>query len=229
MSKENKDLPNSPSSSNHFDVDRSERTRSDGGGHITRHAHVLSSDDRVRALGQRGVVLWMTGLSGSGKSTIAMACEAALIQGGHLAFVLDGDNIRSGLNSDLGFSPEDREENQRRIAHCAALFGSAGFITFVSFISPMRATRQRARQICKEHIFLEVYVSTSLSTCEARDPKNLYQKARTGELPNFTGISAPYEPPLSPDLILDGARPLDELVQDVLFMLQQEGLYSFKR
>jgi len=157
-------------------------------------------------MGQEPVTLWMTGLSGAGKSTLAFALERRLIQQGHPCFVLDGDNVRHGLNRDLGFSPKDRTENIRRVAEVARLMNDAGLIVIASFISPFRADREMAREIIGEERFVEVYISTPLEVCESRDPKGLYRKARQGDLPGFTGVSAPYEPPDAPDLVIDTAR-----------------------
>ncbi len=151
-------------------------------------------------LGQRGILVWFTGLSGSGKSTIAYRVEQALMAQGRLAYVLDGDNVRHGLNSNLGFGAEDRAENIRRIGEVGKLFVDAGLITLSSFVSPYRADRDRVRAILGAGGFLEVFVNTPLEVCESRDPKGLYKKARAGEIAQFTGISDPYEPPLSPEL-----------------------------
>ncbi|HSK41939.1 MAG TPA: adenylyl-sulfate kinase, partial [Arenibaculum sp.] len=167
-------------------------------------AHKVSSGERAAANGHRGGVLWLTGLSGSGKSTLAMALERALFEQGRQAFVLDGDGVRQGLNAGLGFSPEDRTENIRRVAEAAALFAEAGFIVIASLISPMRTDRARARAIGGD-TFHEVWIKADLATCEARDPKGLYQKARAGQIPEFTGISAPYEEPEYPELVVDTA------------------------
>ena len=149
--------------------------------------------------------MWLTGLSASGKSSIAMALEQALTAQGYSCYVLDGDNIRDGLNANLGFSPEDRTENIRRVGEVAALFADAGLICITAFISPYRADRARARQSCGE-AFHEIHISADLATCESRDPKGLYKKARSGELREFTGVSAPYEIPEQPQLAIDTAR-----------------------
>ena len=167
--------------------------------------HRIAADHRATRNGHRGGVLWFTGLSGSGKSTLAMAVEQELFQRGYNVYVLDGDNVRQGLNSNLGFSPEDRAENIRRIGEVAALFSDAGLITITSFISPYRADRRRARNAAKD-TFHEIYIKADLATCEMRDPKGLYLKARRGEIPEFTGISAPYEEPESAELIVDTAQ-----------------------
>jgi len=170
---------------------------------ITWHQSALSKPDREKLLSQKGVVIWFTGLPSSGKSTIAHAVEEELFTRGHLSFVLDGDNVRHGLNKNLGFSPEDREENIRRIGEVAKLFAQAGVITMTAFISPYRRDRERARQLLEDGEFIEVFVKVSLEEAELRDPKGLYKKARAGEIKEFTGISAPYEEPLHPELEID--------------------------
>jgi adenylylsulfate kinase len=170
---------------------------------IVMHASHVSSAERAALLGQQPRTLWLTGLSASGKSTLAFALEKALTDAGRACYVLDGDNVRHGLNSNLGFSAEDRTENIRRIAEVAKLMNEAGLIVITAFISPMLADRSMAKAIIGEHQFSEIYVSTPLAACEARDPKGLYVKARAGELANFTGISAAYQPPIAPDLSID--------------------------
>ena len=162
-----------------------------------------SSLERERLLGQTGCVVWLTGLSGSGKTTIARLLEARLLEAGHLSYVLDGDVIRAGLNRDLGFATEDRRENIRRAGEVAALFADAGVIVVTAFISPFEKDRRRVRARVPAGRFLEIYLSAPLEVCERRDPKRLYAKARAGEIPDFTGIGSPYEPPLNPDLTLD--------------------------
>jgi adenylylsulfate kinase len=189
-------------------------------GHVTRAA-------RETLLKQKGCTLWFTGLSGSGKSTIAFTLEHALVQMGKLAYVLDGDNIRHGLNKNLGFSAEDREENIRRIAEVARLFADAGVITLTSFISPYRKDRNLVRKLHEEGKlpFLEIYVSTPIATCESRDPKGLYRKARAGQLTSFTGIDDPYEKPASPELTIDASKTSpQEATVLLLNMLEQRGL-----
>ena len=194
---------------------------------ITWHEGQVTRKDREKVLGQRGVTLWLTGLSGSGKSTVAVAAEQALIERGRLAYVLDGDNVRHGLNKNLGFSPEDRTENIRRIAEVAKLFTDSGVIVLTSFISPYRADRDAARAIFGEGDFVEVFVSTSLETCESRDPKGLYKKARAGQIPEFTGISAPYEAPERPELVLDtGKLAVPESVAALIRYLEGKGYLS---
>lgn len=170
---------------------------------ITWHQSLISKEKREGLLNQKGVVIWFTGLSSSGKSTIAHAVEEELYKRGHLCYVLDGDNIRHGLNKNLGFSPEDREENIRRIGEVANLFAKAGLITMTAFISPYRRDRDKARQLLEDEEFIEIFVKVSLDEAEERDPKGLYQKARAGEIKEFTGISAPYEEPLHPELVID--------------------------
>jgi adenylylsulfate kinase len=191
---------------------------------ITWHAGSVVRAERERLLGQRGVTVWLTGLSGSGKSTIAVASERALVDRGHLAYVLDGDNIRHGLNKNLGFSPEDRTENIRRIGEVAKLFSDAGVLVFTSFISPYRSDRDAVRALMREGDFIEVYVSAPLDTCEGRDVKGLYKKARAGQIPEFTGISAPYEAPERPELVLHTDRQsVDESVAQVVGYLEAKG------
>ncbi|SFH62646.1 adenylylsulfate kinase [Collimonas sp. OK307] len=172
---------------------------------LTAVPHALNASQRAAHYGHRGAVMWLTGLSASGKSSIAMALEQALTEQGYSCYVLDGDNIRNGLNANLGFSPEDRTENIRRVGEVAALFADAGLICITAFISPYRADRARARQSCGE-AFHEIHISADLATCESRDPKGLYKKARSGELREFTGVSAPYEIPEQPQLAIDTAR-----------------------
>ncbi len=191
---------------------------------ITRHVGQVDIEDRARVLGQQPVTLWLTGLSGSGKSTLAYALEKKLTEEGHACFVLDGDNIRHSLNRDLGFSPDDRAENIRRVAEVARLFNEAGIIVVTSFISPYRKDRQAAREIIGEGRFIEAFVDASLEVCEQRDPKGLYKKARAGEIPDFTGISAPYECPESPDLHLDTAQlSVNKAVATVMKHLKKQG------
>jgi adenylylsulfate kinase len=194
---------------------------------ITWHAGSVAREERERLLGQRGVTIWLTGLSGSGKSTIAVAAERALIDRGHAAYVLDGDNIRHGLNKNLGFSPEDRTENIRRIGEVAKLFTEAGLIVFTSFISPYRSDRDAVRALMREGDFVEAYVSAPLDTCEGRDVKGLYKQARAGEIPEFTGISAPYEAPERPELVIHTDRQtVEESVVQVIDYLGAKGYLS---
>ena len=167
---------------------------------------MMTREDKEALLKQRSVMVWFTGLSGSGKSTIAIALERELHQRGLLCRILDGDNIRSGINNNLGFSAEDRVENIRRIAEVSKLFVDTGIITIAAFISPNNGLRKMAASIIGEENFLEIYVSTPIEECEKRDVKGLYAKARRGEIKNFTGISAPFEAPESPDLSLDTSK-----------------------
>ena len=181
---------------------------------------MLTRADKEALLGQRGLMLWMTGLSGSGKSTLAIALERELQRRGILCRILDGDNIRSGINNNLGFSAADRRENIRRIAEVARLFVDTGIVTIAAFISPSEELRRMAAAIVGEEDFVEIYVSTPLRVCEERDVKGLYAKARRGEISEFTGISAPFEAPQSPALSIDtSARPLGDCVEDVLKLI----------
>ncbi len=173
---------------------------------IVWHSGQVTYEDRCALLNQKGVVLWFTGLSGSGKSTIAVEVERRLTASGKLTYRLDGDNVRHGLNADLGFSPEDRDENIRRIAETAALFKDAGLITLVSFISPFRKMRQFARERAGRDHFIEIYVKADVETCASRDPKGLYEKAQKGEITDFTGVSSPYEAPQQAEIVLDTAQ-----------------------
>ncbi len=179
---------------------------------ILRVEGLVGAADRVALLGHGGQTVWFTGLSGSGKSTLAFAVEEALVARGVAAYVLDGDNVRFGLNRDLGFSAEDRTENVRRIGEVCRLFQDAGLVALSAFISPYRADRDAVRALHPEGSFVEVFVDTPLDICEARDVKGLYARARTGEIPEFSGISAPYEAPDAPDITVDATRPLSECV-----------------
>jgi len=170
---------------------------------LTWQKRKVNIKDREEKLKQKGMVFWLTGLSGSGKSTIAVEVEKKLFDAGYLVYLLDGDNIRQGLNADLGFSIEDRKENLRRIAQVAALFKDAGFIVITSFISPLSEAREYARRIIGENSFVEVYIKASVEACQRRDPKRLYRKVENKEIGQFTGIDSPYEEPTNPDLIID--------------------------
>ncbi|MBK6961727.1 MAG: adenylyl-sulfate kinase [Gammaproteobacteria bacterium] len=193
---------------------------------LTWHQAAVSKDDRARQKRQKPCVIWFTGLSGAGKSTLANALERALFERGHHCYLLDGDNVRHGLNRDLGFSDADRVENIRRIAEVAKLLVDAGLIAMTAFISPFRADRQLARDLLPADEFIEVHVATSLAVCEQRDPKGLYRKARAGQIPNFTGIDSAYEAPVSPELVVDtGAEDLDGCVQNLLAYLEQRGIF----
>jgi adenylylsulfate kinase len=196
---------------------------------ITWHEGHVTREGRQGLLRQKGATLWFTGLSGSGKSTIAFTLEHALVQSGRLAYVLDGDNIRHGLNKNLGFSAADREENIRRIGEVAKLFADCGVIAMTSFISPYRKDRDNVRALHAEGKlpFIEVHVNTPIETCEQRDPKGLYKKARAGQLKNFTGIDDPYEPPLRPELTLDATRTTPQEAAIILLQyLEKHGLLS---
>jgi bifunctional enzyme CysN/CysC len=187
----------------------------------------VTKEARARLNAQKPALLWFTGLSGAGKSTIADQLEKKLHALGKHTFVLDGDNVRHGLNRDLGFTEADRVENIRRVAEVAKLFVEAGLITLVSFISPFRAEREMARALVGPGEFLEIFVSTPLETCEQRDPKGLYKKARRGELRNFTGLDSPYEAPTSPELVLDALNEGSvDLADRVIEFMQQRGLLS---
>ncbi len=179
---------------------------------ILRVEGLVGAADRVALLGHGGRTVWFTGLSGSGKSTLAFAVEEALVARGVAAYVLDGDNVRFGLNRDLGFSAADRTENVRRIGEVCRLFQDAGLVVLSAFISPYKADRDAVRALHPEGSFVEVFVDTPLDICEARDVKGLYARARTGEIPEFSGISAPYEAPEAPDITVDATRPLNECV-----------------
>jgi bifunctional enzyme CysN/CysC len=191
---------------------------------IVKSDSLVSDEDRHQLLNQKGATLWLTGLSGSGKSTIARKLERELIDMGHACTILDGDNVRHGLNRDLGFSAEDRTENIRRIAEVAHLFNDTGIIVISAFISPYIQDRQQARQVIGDG-FIEVFVDTPIEVCEERDPKGLYKKARAGEIPQFTGVTAPYEAPESPELTLAAAEtPVEVLVDAIIEELRKEGV-----
>ncbi len=191
---------------------------------ITWHDHSVSTADRAKLNGHTGCVLWFTGLSGCGKSTIANTVDHLLHSQGVHTYVLDGDNVRHGLNKNLGFSPEDRTENIRRIGEVAKLFADAGVVTLTAFISPYRADRDQVREIMPEGSFIEVFVNASLETCEKRDPKGLYKKARAGEIKGFTGIDAPYEEPEKAELVLDSDnKGIDDLAKEVVEYLKANG------
>ena len=175
---------------------------------------MMTRQDKESLLGQRGIMIWFTGLSGSGKSTVAMGVERELHAQGILCRILDGDNVRAGINNNLGFSAEDRIENIRRIAEIGKLFVQTGVVTLACFVSPTNDIRQMAREIVGKEDFLEVYISTPIEECERRDVKGLYARARKGEVKNFTGISAPFEAPVSPDIAIDTSKiPLEESVK----------------
>ena len=191
---------------------------------VWHEGHVQRSQ-RETLLNQKGVLVWLTGLPSSGKSTIAFTVEHALVERGHLAYVLDGDNVRHGLNKNLGFSGEDRAENIRRIGEVGKLFADSGVITLSSFVSPYRNDRDEVRALLDEDDFLEVYINTPLQMCEERDPKGLYKKARSGEIPNFTGVSDSYQEPLKPELEIktETCTP-QEAAATIIELLQQHDI-----
>ncbi len=192
--------------------------------HVVWHAGMVTKADREAITGHKACTVWMTGLPASGKSTLAVALEKALWDRSVHAFVLDGDNIRHGLNKDLGCSTEDRNENIRRIGEVAKLFTVAGVINVTAFISPYRADRDQARRIMGDGEYVEVYVDCPLEECERRDPKGHYKKARAGEIAEFTGISAPYEPPLNPEIVVHTDRdPEADCVRQILSYLEEKG------
>ncbi|HWP65537.1 MAG TPA: adenylyl-sulfate kinase [Candidatus Limnocylindria bacterium] len=192
---------------------------------IVWHQGAVTREDREQLNGHKGCTVWLTGLSGSGKSTIAVDLEKRLCERGVRAYILDGDNIRHGLNKNLGFSPEDRTENIRRIGEVAKLFTDAGTVTITAFISPYRADRDQVRALMKNGDFIEVYVDCPVEVCEQRDVKGLYKKARAGEIREFTGISAPYEPPNSPELtIKTSQQSVEESSMQILRYLEQRGI-----
>ena len=189
------------------------------------HHGKITKEDRVKLLNQKGVTIWLTGLSGSGKSTIAVELEHVLIENKHHAYILDGDNIRHGLNKNLGFSPEDRTENIRRIGEVAKLFTDANIITITAFISPYRKDRDAVRKLLNDGKFIEVYVKCSVEVCEERDTKGLYKKARSGEVKDFTGISAPYEEPHNPELTIDSSKlSAEESTRAILNYLVEKNM-----
>ena len=192
---------------------------------VTWHEHKIARKDRENLLNQKGVVLWFTGLSGSGKSTVANEVAHKLHEMGKLTYVLDGDNIRQGLNKNLGFSPEDRDENIRRISEVANLFADSGVIACTAFISPYKKLRNFCRELLGQGRFFEVYCKASLETCEKRDPKGLYKKARDGVIKEFTGISAPYEEPENPEILVDTDKyNIEESADLVIKKLQEQSI-----
>jgi len=192
------------------------------------HNATVTRKRREAQNGHRGVILWFTGLSGSGKSTLAHTVEEMLHSAGCKSFVLDGDNVRHGLCADLGFSEQDRSENIRRIGEMAKIFVEAGVIVLTAFISPFRSGRERVRSMALKGDFLEVYCNCPLEVCEQRDIKGLYKRARAGEIPHFTGISSPYEPPLDAELevVTDGSVALEHTAQQVIALLRERGVLS---
>lgn len=192
---------------------------------VTWHDHTVTKEERAKLKGHKGAVLWFTGLSACGKSTIANTVDHLLHSMGKHTYILDGDNIRMGLNKNLKFSAEDRAENIRRIGEVAKLFAESGTITLTAFISPYRADRDKVRAIMQPGEFIEIFVDASLETCEKRDPKGLYKKARAGEIKGFTGIDDPYEAPEKPELVLDSNnKGIDELAQEVVDYLKKVGI-----
>lgn len=192
---------------------------------LTWHETTVTKQDRETLLNQKGCVVWFTGLSGSGKSTLANAVAHQLHERNHHTYVLDGDNVRHGLNKNLGFSPEDREENIRRVGEVAKLFVDAGTIVMTAFISPYREDRDQARELIEENRFVEVFVECPLNICEERDPKGLYKKARIGEIKEFTGISAPYEEPNKPEVVVNTSElSVIESALSVTVFLEKAGL-----
>ena len=194
---------------------------------VTWHEARVSNADRCGLNGHKGAMIWFTGLSGSGKSTVANTVDHLLHSKGKRSYVLDGDNIRMGLNKNLGFSAEDRAENIRRIGEVGSLFVNAGVLTSTAFISPYKVDRDNVRELMGEGEFIEVYVNASLETCEKRDPKGLYKKARAGEIKNFTGIDDPYDVPDNAELVLDSDnKGIDELAEEVVAYLEEKGYFS---
>lgn len=192
------------------------------------HHGKITKEDRLKLMGQKGGAIWLTGLSGSGKSTIAVELEHALVENKQLAYILDGDNIRHGLNKNLGFSPEDRSENIRRVGEVAKLLTDANIITITAFISPYREDRDNVRALLKEGEFVEVYVKCALDVCEQRDTKGLYKKAREGEVKDFTGISSPYEEPSNAELTIDTSElSIEESTRTILSYLEENGFVKF--
>jgi adenylylsulfate kinase len=197
---------------------------------IVWHQSRLTPEQRAAHLGQAGAVVWLTGLSGSGKSTIAMALEQQLVAAGRFAYVLDGDNLRHGLCADLGFSEEARRENIRRVGHVARLFADAGCLVVTAFISPHRAERDAVRALLPAGRFFEVHVATPIEVCESRDPKGLYKRARAGEIADFTGISSPYEAPLQPEVVLDTqSLGIEAAAAHLSERLAASGLFAGRR
>lgn len=210
-------------------IDASLQARTAADNNVVWHRAQVTREDRERQDGHRSALIWFTGLSGSGKSTVAHAVEKALHDRGCRTFVFDGDNVRHGLCADLGFTPEDRAENIRRIGEMAKLFIDAGVIALTAFISPFRADRQRVRGLVGAEDFIEIYCRCALEICEQRDVKGLYKRARAGEIKEFTGISSPYEEPERPDLVLDsGTESLEACVERVMALLMERGVYQGK-
>ncbi len=204
-----------------------ERNTSTQDSNIVWHQHTVNKETRARLKQQKPVVLWFTGLSGAGKSTVAGALENVLADMGFHTYLLDGDNVRHGLCKDLGFSEQNRKENIRRVGELCKLMADAGLIVLSAFISPYREERQMVRELLPEGEFLEVFVNASMEVCEQRDPKGLYKKARAGEIKNFTGIDSNYESPLQPEINLPaGDKEVNDLVEICLAVLQQKGIIT---
>jgi adenylylsulfate kinase len=192
---------------------------------IVWHQGAITREDRQQLNGHRGCTVWLTGLSGSGKSTIAVELEKRLLERGVRTYILDGDNIRHGLNKNLGFSPEDRTENIRRIGEVARLFSDAGLVAVTAFISPYRADRDQVRAIMEPGDFIEVFVDCPVKVCEQRDVKGLYKKARAGEIKEFTGISAPYEAPSKPEMVIEtSGQSVEKSALQILAYLERQGI-----
>ena len=192
---------------------------------IVWHQGAITREDRQQLNGHRGCTVWLTGLSGSGKSTIAVELEKRLLERGVRTYILDGDNVRHGLNKNLGFSPEDRTENIRRIGEVAKLFSDAGLVALTAFISPYRADRDQVRAIMQPGDFIEVFVDCPVEVCEQRDVKGLYKKARAGEIKEFTGISAPYEAPSKPEMVIEtSGQSVEKSALQILAYLEHQGI-----
>ncbi len=197
------------------------------GTNVVWHSHKITKAQRSALKKQRPCILWFTGLSGSGKSTIANAVEARLFEMGRHTYLLDGDNIRHGLNRELGFSDEERAENIRRIGEVSKLFVDSGTIVLSAFISPFKSDRRKVRELVEEGEFIEIFVDVPLEVCEARDPKGLYKKARRGEIGDFTGISSPYEPPENPEIRLPAHElSIEESVERIVDYLRERGYFD---
>ena len=197
---------------------------------ITWHTGTVSRAEREKILQQKGIVIWFTGLSASGKSTLAQAVETKLFEKGYISYVLDGDNVRHGLNKNLGFSPEDREENIRRIGEVAKLFSDCGIIAMTAFISPYRIDRDKVRNQLSTGEFIEIFLNIPIDIAEQRDPKGLYKKARAGEIKDFTGIDAPYEGPENPEIVIDtGKLNVEDSTEIILSYLKKNGIIAIKR
>lgn len=195
--------------------------------HVVIHNNKITMEDRNHLNGHKSYVLWLTGLSGAGKSTLAVELERELYKRQIRSYILDGDNIRHGLNNDLGFSPEDRQENIRRIGEVAKLFFNAGIVILSAFISPYQKDRNSVRKLFKPGAFVEIYVKCALDECERRDPKKLYQKAHQGIIQDFTGISSPYEAPINPELIIEtDNQSLEESLQMIITYLENNGYFN---